>query len=199
MRYLTVILILLVASQAVAGTSVMQRTDVIGSGDPSYTLGIFTASGLEFWGLGLPDYPDYEIGKTWAVASLSSKERQVYFSAYAVVWPEANPDAQYFLLPWPSVCIRKRNVEIKADLYAYLPMNGGPICFGTSDTGITWPAGKGRLGISATHWKQEGCEASSGIGIAGSCPIGKTTISGRYIPKALGSDEAFRLQMNYAF
>lgn len=202
MRTTLVILVvlLIVAGSVMAETSVMQRTDMVGGGDPSYTFGIFTDSGLEFWGLGLPDYPDYEVGKTWELSALSTDKRKIYMSAYAVVWPKAEPHDQYFLLPWPSASWQVGKAEVKADLYAYIPVNGGPLCIGTNDTGITWPVGKGRLGISATDWKQEGCDHVWGVGLAGSHPLGKgLSVSGRYIPAFAGSAESVRFQLNASF
>lgn len=202
MRYftaVTLVLLVFVSSLASASVSVLGRVDTIGAGDPCYTVGLTdTKSGIELWALGLPEFPDYEIGKTWLVKKLSSEKTQVYFSAYAVVWPKAEPRDQYFLLPWPSLTTKLGSARITADAFAYVPLNGGPLCVGTNDTGISWLVGnKLQLGFSATYWKQEGCESLHGVGPQAVWSLAKdASLTVRYIPDSLGTESSFRVQFN---
>lgn len=196
-----VVTLLLCASLCAAQTvSTLSRIDTV-NGNTSYTFGVTDLkSGIELWTLGQPDFPDNEVGKTWAIKSLSNSTTQVYFSFYGVVWPKAEPKEQYFALPWPSVVSKVGSATIKTDAYVYLPLNGGPVCWGTYDTGAIWPVAKNiQLGFSGTIWKAEGYRAVQGIGPCSTITINpRVSVDIRYIPERWG-DEQFKLQIKAAF
>ena len=150
------------ASPAAAPTPAPKRNVLINwadfiDGETSLTAAVITPS-IEFFALGYnTNHKDLEIGKLFPI-----KGGKFLVGGYAVVFPDTD---KYFLLPWIVYNEKFGKARLNVNLAQYVPLNGGPRIFFSTDSSLVYPLGeKFELGLSTSFARVNGGETPFSLG-----------------------------------
>ncbi|MEI8060939.1 MAG: hypothetical protein WCG99_01435 [Candidatus Berkelbacteria bacterium] len=195
LRVVLVVVVMVLASMAAhADGTLFQRLDMARGAGPSLTTAWLDSSGLELWSFCQPDFPMYELGKLWPVKA--DEGDTLLLGGYVSWWDKVD---QVFLEPfWVYNHPLDGDWKMETGGGAYVPLNGGPWVFYTSQVALSHHVSKNvRAGIAATNWWQEGVGNSIAIGPKLKISAGDTSWLLRYtFGVAGGAPDTARVELS---
>ena len=162
-------------TMAVRADVLIGRMETGDGREPSYTLGVCTNEGPEFWAFAVPNFPILEFGYTHYFPL--GKRSGVLAGGYVSRWCEVN---QWYAEPIAIGFTRLGDWKVKAFFGAYAPLNGGPWQLYSNPTQITTAVTPNvDLGVAGTCWFTQGAKPTFGFGPTGSLKVGDLTFSAR--------------------
>lgn len=141
----------------------------------------------ELWAFNVDDYDtlDLEIGTK--IAPLVQEDGlTIDLYGYAAWWPATG---DWFAMPWLTIEGNILGGKLKSYQAEYVPINGGPWIWFSSDTSLMWPVSDDvDLGLKAHWWKQEGFSTPVHWGFKAKKEIGKSCLEMSYCPFGGGGD-----------
>jgi len=149
-------------------------------GETSLTIAVITPS-IEFFALGYNTrHKDLEVGKLFPV-----KGGKFLVGGYLVSFPDTN---KYFLLPWVVYNDKFGKAQLNVNLAQYVPLNGGPRIFFSTESSLVYPIGKKfELGISGSFARVNGGETPFSIGPTLRYKLKNSILKINYQPFAVNS------------
>lgn len=179
--------ILFVTVPSFAQNTLLQRVDLSPNRGPYAVTAVITPD-IELWAFGWQNKQevDLEVGRLVPIGNF-------LVGGYAVAWPDSG---KYFAMPWVTYTGKLGNAEAVANLSMYLPINGGPTIFYSSEIAVRWPVNRHlSAGVAASFWEQDSGPMPLQFGPSLRFSSGSTAIKWNWEPFATSGKASQRHQI----
>lgn len=169
----TLLLVALVTSQALAQGTLIHRIDVSRGIQPYHTTALILDTDWELWAFGdtSSESLDLELGRLFPIG------KNLLVGGYAISWPASE---KWFVAPAVSYSQKAFGGQLSAFVAMYVPLNGGPRILLADDISWTKQTRGFSYGLAANYWQFDHDPATLRLGPTAKVLVGDTTLKISY-------------------